>query len=166
MQGVYSIPSRLTAGGERGSCRPWFSRDNYCSLVARLRLRFPDTYALLACKLCAPRTMLSLAGRSIRSAHGRADRRSAMSTRFRTDITGGFPPPDLRLPFRPLPLTCRRRRRNKHGCILFNGLRIFFVCRQVRQHRKRQVQSEIKPVLSICETGKEKRKYSIRPEKT
>ena len=134
MQGVYSIPSRLTAGGERGSCRPWFSRDNYCSLVARLRRRSPDTYALHACKLCAPRTTLPLASRSIRSAHGRPDRRSAASTRFSTDFTGGFY--HFHLPISDSLSGPRHRPvdvvEETNTAAFVSMAYAFFVCRQVR----------------------------------
>lgn len=111
-------------------CRPWFNFP--VTTFARPRRRSPDTYALHACKLCAPRTMLSLAGRSIRSADGRPDRRSATKTRFHTDFTGGFyhfSTSRSPTPFpAPSPSTCRRRRRNKHLRLhCFNGLIRFFL---------------------------------------
>ena len=76
--------------------------------------------------------MLSLAGRSIRSADGRPDRRTATKTRFHTDFTGGFyhfSTSRSPTPFpAPSPSTCRRRRRNKHLRLhCFNGLIRFFL---------------------------------------
>jgi hypothetical protein len=134
MQGVCSIPSRLTAGGERG----WFSRDNYCSLVTRPRRRFPR-HTRAACLQVVRAEDYAVLGRQI---HPVCPREARSPERSEHSFSHGYHRGILSFLHLPIPdsLSSPRHRpvdvveeANTSGCIRFNGLRIFFfVCRQVR----------------------------------